>query len=118
MRLFFNIVPEAAVYLGDRDIAAIAASTVFNTQPDALCVSGLTAGVETSQAVLKKVKDAVPATAVFANTGLRVANVAAQLAVSDGAVVGTTFKKDGYIWNDVDEARVKEFMAAARAARG
>ena len=37
--LFFNIVPEAAVYLGDRDIAAIAASTVFNTQPNALCVS-------------------------------------------------------------------------------
>jgi uncharacterized protein len=118
VRLFFNIVPEAAVYLGDRDIAAIAASTVFNTQPDALCVSGLTAGVETSQAVLKKVKDAAPDTAVFANTGVRVANVAAQLAVSDGAVVGTTFKKEGYIWNDVDMARVKEFMAAARAARG
>lgn len=118
VRLFFNIVPEAAVYLGDRDIAAIAASTVFNTQPDALCVSGLTAGVETSQAVLKKVKDAAPNTAVFANTGVRVANVAAQLAASDGAVVGTTFKQDGYIWHDVDMARVKEFMAAARAARG
>ncbi len=118
VRLFFNIVPEAAVYLGDRDIAAIAASTVFNTQPDALCVSGLTAGVETSQAVLKKVKEAVPNTAVFANTGVRIANVAAQLAASDGAVVGTTFKQDGYIWNDVDGTRVKEFMAAARAARG
>ena len=118
VRLFFNIVPEAAVYLGDRDIAAIAASTVFNTQPDALCVSGLTAGVETSQVVLKKVKEAVPNTAVFANTGVRIANVAAQLAASDGAVVGTTFKQDGYIWNDVDGTRVKEFMAAARAARG
>lgn len=118
VRLLFNIVPEAAVYLGDRDIAAIAASTVFNTQPDALCVSGLTAGVETSQAVLKKVKDAVPNTPVFANTGVRVSNVAQQLAASDGAVVGTTFKRDGYIWNEVDAARVREFMAAARAARG
>jgi predicted TIM-barrel enzyme len=74
--------------------------------------------VETSQAVLMKVKGVVPNTPVFANTGVRVANVAAQLAVSDGAVVGTTFKQDGYIWNDVDVARVKEFMTAARAARG
>jgi predicted TIM-barrel enzyme len=49
---------------------------------------------------------------------VRVANVAAQLAAADGAVVGTTFKRDGYIWNDVDVARVKEFMIAARAARG
>lgn len=118
VRLLFNIVPEAAVYLGDRDIASIARSTVFNTQPDALCVSGLTAGVEASQATLALVKQAVPDTPVFANTGVRVANVAAQLAASDGAIVGTTFKQDGYIWSDVDLPRVKEFMAAARAARG
>ncbi|MEJ2446928.1 MAG: BtpA/SgcQ family protein, partial [Anaerolineales bacterium] len=44
VRLFFNIVPESAAYLGSRDIADIARSTVFNTQPDAICVSGLTAG--------------------------------------------------------------------------
>jgi uncharacterized protein len=117
VRLLFNIVPEAAVYLGDRDIASIARSTVFNTQPDALCVSGLIAGAETSQETLSVVKQAVPETAVFANTGLRVTNVAAQLAAADGAVVGTTFKRDGYIWNEVDVTRVKEFMAAARAAR-
>ena len=44
VRLFFNIQPEAARYLADRDLADIARSTVFNTRPDALCVSGLTAG--------------------------------------------------------------------------
>ena len=68
--------------------------------------------------MLTVVKKAVPDTAVFANTGVSARNVAAQLAVSDGAVVGTTFKCDGYIWNPVDVERVKEFMAAARAARG
>lgn len=117
VRLMFNIVPEAAVYLGNRDIGSIARSTVFNTKPDALCVSGLTAGAETSQETLDIVKKAVPDTPVFANTGVNVRNVAAQLAASDGAVVGTTFKQDGYIWNPVDVNRVKEFMAAARAAR-
>ena len=41
VRLFYNIVPEATAYLGNRNIADIAASTVFNARPDALCVSGL-----------------------------------------------------------------------------
>ena len=67
VRLLFNIVPEAAVYLAERDVADIARTTVFNTQPDGLCVSGLTAGEETSSEVLSLVKSAVPETAVFAN---------------------------------------------------
>src|SRR5512140_2964813 len=48
VKLLYNIVPEAAVYLGNRTVADIARSTVFNDQPDALCVSGLTAGVASS----------------------------------------------------------------------
>jgi uncharacterized protein len=117
IRLLFNIVPEAASYLAPRDIADIARSTVFNTQPDALCVSGLIAGDQADPLIVKKVKEAVPQTVVFANTGVSLANVGAQLAVADGAVVGTTFKRDGATWNDVDPQRVKDFMAAVRRLR-
>jgi hypothetical protein len=117
VKLLYNIVPEAAVYVNDRDVASIAKSTVFNCQPDGLCVSGLTAGAHTSAETLREVKNAVPGTPVFANTGVRVDTVAAQLAVADGAVVGTAFKRDGHIWNEVDEARVAELMTAAVAAR-
>jgi predicted TIM-barrel enzyme len=98
-------------------VAAIARSTVFNTQPDGLCVSGLTAGLETSSDVLKQVKEAVPNTPVLANTGVQPGNLEAQLAVADGAVVGTTFKRDGIIWNPVDARRVKEFMDRAKQIR-
>ena len=118
VRLLFNIVPEAASYLGNRTAADIARSTVFNDRPDALCVSGLTAGIASSADVLKQVKETVPETPVFANTGVRLANIEQQLSVADGAVVGTTFKKDGYIWNDVDTARVKEFMSKVKSFRG
>jgi len=118
VRLLFNIVPEAAVYLADRQIADIARSTVFNNQPDALCVSGLTAGTETSTQTLKRVKDAVPETPVFANTGVRIENVTDQLAIADGAVVGTTFKHDGNTWNAVDPKRVKALMQKVRELRG
>ncbi len=117
VKLLFNIVPEAAVYLQHRDITQIAKSTVFNHRPDALCVSGLTAGAETDAQVLKQVKDTVPDTVVFANTGVRLTNVEDQLKFADGAVVGTTFKIDGKFENHVDQARVKEFMDKVKSFR-
>jgi len=117
VKLLFNIVPEAACYLVGRDVADIARSTVFNHRPDALCVSGLTAGAATSTETLRKAKQAVPDTPVFANTGVRPDNVREQLQIADGAVVGTVFKSDGYIWNEVDVGRVRQFMAAARQCR-
>lgn len=118
VRLLFNIVPEAASYLGSRLPADIARSTVFNARPDGICVSGLTAGAVTSSQVLQQVKDAVPDTPVFANTGVNIDNVEEQLSIADGAVVGTTFKKVGYIWNPVDQARVKAFMDKVKEFRG
>jgi len=117
VKLLFNIVPEAAVYLGHRDVADIARSTVFNLRPDALCVSGLTAGVASSTETLRLVKEAVPNTPVFANTGVRPENIREQLDVADGAVTGTAFKRDGYIWNEVEAGRVREFMKIVRECR-
>ncbi|MEA3327860.1 MAG: BtpA/SgcQ family protein [Chloroflexota bacterium] len=118
VKLFFNIVPESAAYLAERSIADTARSTVFNAHPDALCVSGLTAGAETSSETLRLVKDAVPDTPVFANTGVRLNNIEEQLSIADGAITGTTFKRDGYIWNEVDVNRVRAFMDKVKAFRG
>jgi membrane complex biogenesis BtpA family protein len=117
VKLLFNIVPEAARYLADRDVAEIARSTVFNHLPDALCVSGLTAGTVTDADVLKRVKNSVPKTIVFANTGVRLENVEEQLSIADGAVVATTFKYDGIFENNVDVKRVKAFMTKVKDFR-
>ena len=117
VKLLFNIVPEAARYLADRDTAQIAKTTVFNCKADALCVSGLTAGEETDNQLLKNVKSMVPNTVVFANTGCRLENIEKQLSVADGAVVGTTFKVDGIFENAVDKERVLRFMDKVRSFR-
>ena len=117
VKLLFNIVPEAAKYLADRDIRQIAKSTVFNCKPDALCVSGLTAGSPTDMSTLKEVKEEVPNTVVFANTGCRKETIAKLLEIADGAVVATTFKYDGKFENQVDKRRVKEFMDVVRSVR-
>ena len=117
LRLFFNIVPEAAAYLANRDIVSIARSTVFNTKPDALCISGLTAGVETSSDALRMVKDALPDVPIIANTGVNPGNVREQLSIADAAIIGTFFKRDGIFENPVDQARVAQLMDIVRALR-
>jgi membrane complex biogenesis BtpA family protein len=117
VKLLFNIVPEAASYISDRNIIDVAKSTVFNNRPDALCVSGLTAGTETSQELLNRVKEAVPETVVLANTGVRLDTVERQLSVADGTVTATTFKYEGKFENHVDINRVKSFMNKVRAFR-
>jgi len=117
VRLMFNIVPEAAAYLAPREVADIARTTVFNARPDALCVSGLTAGVETSAQTLRTVKSAVPETPVFANTGVNIDNVEEQLSIADGAVIGTAFKVEGKTFNPVSKERVEALMDKVKQFR-
>ena len=117
IKMLYNIVPEAAKYLADRSIEDIARSTEFNNRPDALCVSGLTAGSETDTQVLSRVKKSVKHTPILCNTGCNKDNIVRQLSNSDGAVCATTFKYDGKFENAVDEARVKAFMDTVKEYR-
>jgi len=117
IKLLFNVTPEAAAYLGDRTLSDIVKTTVFNGSPDALCVSGITASEETSLEDLAIVKKIAPDVTLFANTGVTIENVEQQLSIANGAVIGSHFKTDGYIWNDVDAFRVKKFMEKVRSFR-
>jgi membrane complex biogenesis BtpA family protein len=118
VRLLYNIYPEAAAYLSDRALAEVATTTVFNALPDALCVSGPTAGAETDAALIAQVKEAVPDVPVFVNTGVRLDTVVSHLSIADGAVVGTWLKKDGITWNPVKVSRVEAFMERVETCRG
>lgn len=117
VRLLFNIVPEAAAYLGGRSLVDIARSTVFNARPDGLCVSGLTAGASTDVSDLQTVKQAAGDTPVVVNTGVRAENVASLLQIADAAIIGTFFKRDGKFENQADASRVAELMAQARTVQ-
>ena len=117
VKLLFNIVPESAKYLAERDLAYITRTTVFATLPDAICVSGATAGSPTDLEALQVVKNAAGAVPVFVNTGVRAENVALQLGIADGAVVGTYFKEGGVFENPAEKSRVEELMSAAKEFR-
>jgi membrane complex biogenesis BtpA family protein len=117
VRLFYNVVPEFASALGVRSIGQRARSAVVSSLADVILVSGAMASEQPPLQSLSDVKQAIPDTPVFLNTGAKADNVAEFLRVADGAIVGSSLKKDGYTWNPVDPARVKVFMDRVREAR-
>ena len=114
VKLLFNLVPEFTSALGSRTLADTARSTVTSSSADVLCVSGYMAGTPTPIDDLRKVKQTVTATPVFANTGVRHETVAQVLQVADGCVVGTCFKQDGKPENRVSVHNVRRFMNIVR----
>jgi membrane complex biogenesis BtpA family protein len=110
LKLFFNINAEFAASLDTRPIELRAKSAVFSSLADAILVSGPLTGQAVDTSDLKRVREAIPGTPLFANTGVRVDNVREIFAIADGCIIGTHFKIDGNTWNPVDGERVKRFM--------
>jgi uncharacterized protein len=115
--LLYNINAEFASSIGTRSNAAKARSAVFASLADGICVSGPMTGDSVAVSDLADVKAAIPDVPVIANTGVRMENVNEILAVADGAIVGTSFKRDGNTWNPVDQDRVTAFMDVVRRGR-
>jgi membrane complex biogenesis BtpA family protein len=114
--LFSNITPEFASSLGHRTIAERAQSAAF-LGVDVILISGQITGMSINLDDVRAAKAAAPSTPVLANTGVRAETVADVLAVADGALVGTTLKRDGVTWNPVDRDRAVRFMDTVRAIR-
>ena len=110
LKMMYFLNPESDVNLDTRSVPDIAKSLVFKASPDGLCISGSAAGKGVDNELLAQVKTAVPDVVVFANTGCNVNTIADKLSICDAAVVATTFKFDGDLYNAVDVERVKEFM--------
>ena len=116
IKVFFNISAEFASRLDLRSLEEIAKSVVFSSLADVILVSGPMTGHAPDVEHIKRVKESVDVP-VFANTGVKIENVERVLEVADGAIVGTSFKRNGITWNEVDEDRVKKFMDKVKELR-
>ena len=116
--VFTSINEEGAKPLVERPLSDVIHSLKFNFDPAGLCVSGLSAGHECDTSMIEEAKQYAGDTPVMCNTGCNLQNIPKQLPVADGGFVGTTFKKDGKFWGQVDYDRVKEFMDLVKSIRG
>ncbi|MGZ8649177.1 MAG: BtpA/SgcQ family protein, partial [Solirubrobacteraceae bacterium] len=98
---------EVATPIAPRDIGLTAKSAVFSSLAEAVCVSGGITGSEVDAEQLRRAKAAVgDGAAVIANAGVRPQTVGEMLGLADGCIVGTSLKREGNTWNEVDGERV------------
>jgi membrane complex biogenesis BtpA family protein len=114
--IFFNISAEFAYNLDRRPQEAIAKSVEFSSLADVILISGPMTGHSPTAQSISIVKEQV-STPVFTNTGLKAETVDEILGVADGAIVGTSIKKDGITWNEIDPKRVSALMDKVRSVR-
>lgn len=79
---------------------------------DAVIVTGETTGIVTPTDDIRRVKEVMDLP-VIAGSGTNIKNVKKILSIADGAIVGSSFKQEGNVYNQVSEERVREFMATA-----
>lgn len=80
LKLLFKVNPESDTYLAERSLEKITKSIIFHCFPDALCVSGSSAGSETDSGPMERVKKVSGGTpVVFCNTGCTKENIVEKL---------------------------------------
>lgn len=84
---------------------------------DAVVVTGECTGGEAALSDLQEVKSTLPGHPVIVGSGLNAGNAKEQLAIADGAIVGTFLKKNHELTRPVDVNLVKELMGVVQKLR-
>lgn len=80
---------------------------------DGLIVTGLSTGLETSAETMRRVKK-VCSVPVVAGSGVSVKNVKEQYEVCDGAIIGSSLKKEGNLLHPIDPELAAGFIKKAK----
>ena len=75
---------------------------------EAIVTTGPGTGIETPSKKLKEYKELLSSYPLIVGAGVNLENIAKQLSIVDGAIIGTYFKKDGNESNQVERGRIKK----------
>ncbi|UCF92680.1 MAG: BtpA/SgcQ family protein [Desulfobacterales bacterium] len=118
VKIIANITPGFSVNLDTRAAEEIAWGAVFIGMADAVCISGIAAGVAVNTDLLGRVAAKVTDTPVVVGTGTTAENVTELAQTADGFIVGTSIKTDGKTLNPVDPERARRFMTKVAEIEG
>lgn len=79
-----------------------------------MLVGGPRAGLPPQVSTMAEVKKQFPEYPLILGSGSNPGNIKELLEYADGVIVGTTIKKDGYLYNEIDYDRAKELIEAAK----
>lgn len=112
VKIFADVlVKHADALVANPDIKRLARDTVHRGLADAVIVSGRETGDAPVVADVQAVRDALPDTPIFIGSGIDKENISTLLKVADGAIVGSSLKRQGNINNPVDVERVRTLVS-------
>jgi len=116
IKIFADVDKKHSVRFPGIDLATHVEWTRF-FGADALIVSGRMTGDAPDIGKVREAKELAVDTPLLIGSGADESNIGAFLSVADGAIVGTSLKRDGACENAVDVDRVRRLVAAARNGR-
>ena len=115
VKILADVMVKHAVPLGDTDLGLMARETVRRGLADGLIVSGPVTGRPASASDVAAAREAVPDGHILVGSGVDQSNATQLLAAADGAIVGTSLKRDGLISNPIDFERVRRMAEIIRS---
>lgn len=112
--VFADVRVKHASPLVERPIRVSALDMVERGMADALIVTGPRTGSPPSSGDLKALRGLKE---VLIGSGLNQENVRRLLPLADGAIVASSFRKEGAVMNPIDPQRVRSFISIVRSLR-
>ena len=110
--IFADVQPKHTQLLVPRSIKA-STHAAERAMADVIIITGEETGKQTPLTSLKEARESTKLP-IFAGSGVTPKSIGEILKIADGAIVGSYFKYDGFVFNPVDRERVKEFMKEVR----
>jgi membrane complex biogenesis BtpA family protein len=114
VQIWADVAVKHSAPLGHRSLGDEVEDTVARGLADAVIVSGPSTGQPTALADVRTVKGHAGPAAVYVGSGVDESTVEALLAVAEGVIVGTAFKRGGQVAAPVDRARVSALVSTVR----
>ena len=115
VKILADVLVKHAEPLGPADLGLTAQETVFRGLADGIIVSGPVTGRAPEESQVGVARKAVPDGFILVGSGVDQANAKKLLSLADGAIVGTSLKRDGLVANRLDPQRVKGMAEIIRS---
>lgn len=106
--------PHAGTGMDSRPVVSQVDAALMNLPIAGVLMGGPRAGLPPQASALGTVKEHFPEAPLILGSGGRVDNIQELLTIADGVIIGTSIKKDGILWNQIDPVRAAAFVKAAR----
>jgi len=106
---------HVGVSLDPRDLVSQVGSGFASMPISGMLIGGPRAELPPESSTLASVKEAFPEYPLLLGSGGNPNNIASLLKYTDGVIIGTNIKKDGYLFNPVDYERARAFIEVAKS---